>query len=167
MEADDQHGDRRNPSMVRDLVIAVFKLNGRIVGTGDQLVADIGLTSAWWQVLGALGYSRVPLPVAHIARNMGLSRQSVQRVVGLLAERDLVRFAPNPHHQRAKLVLLTSKGRAALDTAEAREAPLNRLVIDRIGPDRVASALAVLTEMDALLADAPTLGGIDDEKDAA
>ena len=58
-------------SIVRDLVIAVFALNGRLVETGNHLVGGIGLTTAWWQVLGALGYSPVPLPVAPIARNMG------------------------------------------------------------------------------------------------
>lgn len=167
MKAGDQHSDPREATIVRDLVIAVFKLNGQIVENGNRLVADLGLTSALWQVLGALGYSPVPLPVAHIARNMGLSRQSVQRVVDLLAARDLVQFAPNPHHQRAKLVILTPQGRAALEGAEAREEPTNRLMIDRIGSDRIASALAVLTEMDALLADAPALGDLDDDKHAA
>ena len=82
---------------VADLIVSVFRLNGALIDTGNRLVADIGLTSAWWQVLGALDLSPVPLPVAHIARNMGLSRQAVQRVADLLAEKGLVRFAVNPH----------------------------------------------------------------------
>lgn len=49
--------------------------------------------------------SRVPLPVSHIARTMGLSRQGVQRVADELEARGIVRFAPNPHHRRARLVL--------------------------------------------------------------
>ena len=141
-----------DPSIVRDLVIAVFALNGQIVGAGNQITRNIGLTTASWQVLGALGYSSVPLPVAHIARNMGLSRQSVQRVVDLLAARDFVRFEPNPHHQRAKLVVLTDDGRTALRAAEAAEAPLNQAVLKAIGEDRIACAIDVLTEMDRLIA---------------
>ena len=62
---------------VRELVLAVFETNGRLVDAGNALVQPLGLTTAWWQVLGALGYSQVPLPVAHIARNMGLTRQAV------------------------------------------------------------------------------------------
>ena len=143
--------DVQNPSIVRSLVIAVFALNGRLVETGNQLVGGAGLTTAWWQVLGAIGYSPTPLPVAHIARNMGLSRQSVQRVVDLLAERDMVEYRINPHHQRAKLVVLTPVGRAALDTAEAVEAPLNRAVLGKIGGERISTALDVLTEMNALM----------------
>ena len=143
--------DVQDSSIVRSLVIAVFALNGRLVETGNQLVGRAGLTTAWWQVLGAIGYSPLPLPVAHIARNMGLSRQSVQRVVDLLAERGMVKYRTNPHHQRAKLVALTHAGRAALDAAEAAEAPLNQVVLTEIGGDRIATALEVLTEMNALM----------------
>src|SRR5580692_11476207 len=96
--------------IVADLVVTVFRLNGSLIEAGNRLVGDIGLTSAWWQVLGALSLSPAPLPVAHIARNMGLSRQSVQRTADLLAEKGLVRFTANPHHQRAKLIVLTPEG---------------------------------------------------------
>ena len=137
--------------MVRDLVISIFALNGRLVDTGNHLVRDIGLTAAWWQVLGALGYSGGPLPVATIARKMGLSRQSVQRVVDLLGQRDLVRFEVNPHHQRAKLVVLTTEGRSALVAAEAAEMPLNQEILGQIGGARIAIAISVLTEVNELL----------------
>ena len=140
------------PSIVRDLVISVFELNGSLVETGNQLVGGLGLTTAWWQVLGALGYSTASLPVSHIARNMGLSRQAVQRVVDLLAARDLVRFEANPHHQRAKLVVLTAEGRAALDAAELAEEPLSRVVFDRVGGKRIADAIKVLTEVNETIA---------------
>ncbi len=53
------------------LVIEVFRLNGDQLAIGNALGADLGLTSARWQVLGAISLSPVPLPVAHIARNMG------------------------------------------------------------------------------------------------
>lgn len=137
---------------MRSLVIAVFALNGRLVETGNQLVRQAGLTTAWWQVLGAIGYSPAPLPVAHVARNMGLARQSVQRVVDLLEERGMVRYQANPHHRRAKLVMLTVVGRSALDAAEAVEEPLNRAVLKQIGGDRIGIALDVLTEMNTLIA---------------
>jgi DNA-binding MarR family transcriptional regulator len=137
--------------LVRSLAIAVFEANGRLVETGNALVRPIGLSTAWWQVLGALGYAPVPLPVAHIARNMGLTRQAVQRVVDLLAERGLVAFQPNPHHQRAKLVVLTETGRQALSSAEAAVAPLEGTILDRIGAERLAVAISVLREMSEML----------------
>jgi DNA-binding MarR family transcriptional regulator len=139
---------------VADLIVSVFRLNGALIDTGNRLVADIGLTSAWWQVLGALDLSPVPLPVAHIARNMGLSRQAVQRVADLLAEKGLVRFAVNPHHQRAKLVVLTAQGRAAVKDAEKRQRPWARDLMAGVSLERIATALDVLTHMNKHLAQA-------------
>lgn len=144
---------KNDPLLIRELVIRIFATNGALVDTGNALVRPIGLTTAWWQVLGALGYSPVPLPVAHIARNMGLTRQSVQRVVELLLERGFVRLDANPHHQRAKLVVLTEAGRAALAEAEHAVAAVDRVAIERIGAERVAAAIAVLDELRDVLAE--------------
>lgn len=138
---------------VRALALAVFAANGRLVGAGNELVAHLGLTSAWWQVLAALRYSPVPLAVASIARNMGLTRQAVQRIVDLLAEQGLVAFQPNPHHRRAKLVVLTPAGIAAVTSAEAVVAPLDRAIAERIGADRITQAIATLSDMVAIISE--------------
>lgn len=138
---------------VRDLALAVFETNGRLVDAGNELVRPAGLTTAWWQVLGALGYSPHPLPVSHIARNMGLTRQAVQRVVDLLVEHGLVVMEANPHHQRAKLIVLTPAGRDALTRAEQAVAPIDTAILDRVGSDRLALAIAVLREMNDAMTD--------------
>jgi DNA-binding MarR family transcriptional regulator len=111
-----------------ELFLAVFRLNGRLLAGGDRLVADLGLTSARWQVLGAVALAGTSLPVAHVARNMGLTRQAVQRLVNELAADGLVAFAPNPHHRRARLVRLTATGEDAYRAATDLQAPwVNRL----------------------------------------
>jgi len=83
------------------LVIEVFRLNGDLIEAGDALVHDLGLTSARRKVLRAVALAPAPLPVAHIARNRGLARQSVQRVVDDRRADELVRLEPNPHHPPA------------------------------------------------------------------
>src|SRR6516225_7846228 len=92
-----------------DLILDVFRLNGALLASGDALVGDLGLTSARWQVLGAIALSPVPLPVAHLARNMGLTRQAVQRSVDEMRDDGLVGLDPNPHHKRAMLVAMTER----------------------------------------------------------
>lgn len=131
----------------RELALAVFAANGRLVSAGNMLVEHLGLTSAWWQVLAALRYSPVPLTVASIARAMGLTRQAVQRIVDLLAEQGLVAFQPNPQHLRAKLVGLTAAGSAAVAGAEQAAAPIDRAIVERIGSDRICEAIATLQAM--------------------
>jgi DNA-binding MarR family transcriptional regulator len=106
-----------------ELVLEVFRLNGRLLTSGDRLVADMGLTSARWQVLGAIALAGNRLPVAHIARNMGLTRQAVQRVVNELAAAGFVDFGPNPYHRRAHLVVLTAQGSNAYRAVMHRQVP--------------------------------------------
>lgn len=94
------------------LVLETFRLNGQLLAASDRLSGKASLSTARWQVLDAV--AEQPLPVAWIARTLGLTRQSVQRTVDLLAEAGLVEFHDNPHHQRAKLIGLTSDGRSSL-----------------------------------------------------
>lgn len=143
----DQHND------VRALALAVFATSGRLIATGNARVAHLGLTSAWWQVLGALRYSPEPLTTAAIARNMGLTRQAVQRIVDLLAERGLVAFQANPHHQRAKLIALTSAGRDAVTGAEQAVAALDADIAARVGAERLRDAVRTLEAVNRILGD--------------
>jgi DNA-binding MarR family transcriptional regulator len=129
---------------ISELSVEVFRLNGELLAVGDALVADIGLTSARWQVLGAIALSPAPLPVAHLARNMGLARQSVQRIANELESEGLLRFAPNPHHQRAKLALLTERGRRTYDAAMERWQPRAAELGRSLKHSELAAALEVL-----------------------
>ena len=105
------------------LILEVFRLNGRLLASGDRLVAPLGLTSARWQVLGAVHYSAAPQPVSWLARNMGLNRQGVQRIVKELAAEGVLEFRANPHHRRAQLVTMSEKGAAIYGAAERLQAP--------------------------------------------
>ena len=103
-----------------ELVLQVFRLNRLLLDAGDELTRPVGLTSARWQVLGVVEHA--PLTVAHVARVVGLTRQSVQTTADGLATDGFVAYADNPHHQRAKLITLTPKGRRALDYVQQRQA---------------------------------------------
>jgi DNA-binding MarR family transcriptional regulator len=81
---------------------------------------------------------------SHLARNMGLTRQGVQRIANELAAANLVRFAPNPHHRRAKLVLLTEEGRAAYAAATERQRPWARSLADGLSTNALQTATSLL-----------------------
>ncbi len=93
-----------------EIVLNVFRLNGLLLLEGDQITQEFGLTSARWKVLGAIALAPEPITVPQIARNMGLSRQAVQRLANEMATDDLLTFSDNPHHKRAKLLILSAKG---------------------------------------------------------
>ncbi len=146
-------------SAITELILESFRFNGGLLSAGDDLVQDLGLTSARWQVLGAVALSPVPAPVAHIARAMGLSRQNVQRIANELEASGLLAFAPNPHHQRAKLVLLTEYGRTVYERAEARQAPWASRLAKGLPVDAIEEATALLRTLRLRLeADQPNHG---------
>src|ERR671915_433794 len=95
------------------LMLELFRVNSLILTAGDRLVSPLGLTSARWQILGAIVAAEHPQPVAWLARNLGANRQNVQRIINDLSGEGLVAFDTNPHHRRAQLVVLTDKGRQA------------------------------------------------------
>lgn len=99
------------------LIPDLFRLNSLLLTAGDRLVAPLGLTSARWQILGAIVKAERPQPVAWLARNLGVNRQNVQRIINDLHKERLVTFEPNPHHRRAQLVVLTDKGRQTYEAA--------------------------------------------------
>ena len=116
---------KRTPAgdALSDLVLDLFKLDSLLSTAGDRLVAGLGLTSARWQILGAMAAAQRPQPVAWLARDMGANRQNVQRIVNDLHREGLVAFETNPHHRRAQLVVLTGKGRQIFQAAMELQAP--------------------------------------------
>lgn len=100
---------------VTELILETFRLNGQLLDAGDRLTAPLGLTSARWQVLGAIETEGRPLSVAQIGRRMGLSRQAVQRIVNELEGHGFLTLEENPDHKRAKLVVLTRPCLAVLE----------------------------------------------------
>ncbi|MFH9012666.1 MarR family winged helix-turn-helix transcriptional regulator [Streptomyces sp. NPDC017943] len=129
--------------------LGVFRLNGQFLGVAEELARPAGLTAAWWQVLGAvLGE---PLPVSGIARAMGITRQSVQRVADLLVERGLAEYRPNPAHRRAKLLAPTVEGRAAVARIDPGHAAFADRLAEAFGEAELARAVTLLERLSKVL----------------
>ena len=105
------------------LILELFRVNSLLLTAGDRLVAHLVLTSARWQILGAIVAAERPQPVAWLARDLGGNRQNVQRIINDLHKEGLVEFEANPHHRRAQLVVLTDKGKETFDAAMRLQAP--------------------------------------------
>ncbi|MBB3610734.1 MarR family winged helix-turn-helix transcriptional regulator [Rhizobium sp. BK602] len=129
------------------LFLDLFRLNNRILSSGDRLVADLGLTSARWQVLGSIVAAERPQPVAWLARDMGANRQNVQRIVNDLEKEGLVSFQPNPHHRRAQLVVLSDKGRQIFDAAMRLQAPWVNDLSDGLPLEDIETMRRVMTAL--------------------
>ncbi|MEM8812479.1 MAG: MarR family transcriptional regulator [Pseudomonadota bacterium] len=132
---------------VTALILDVFRLNGRLLIAGDRLVAELGLTSARWQVLGAIAEAERPESIAWYARTMGVHRQGIQRIANELETEGIVKFRPNPHHKRAQLAALTPKGKKLYETAMARQVPWVNALSSGLKPKDIATAKRVIDQL--------------------
>ncbi len=115
--------------------LAIFKVNGLLLRNGDRITRSIGQSSARWQVLGRVGHH--PQTVAHIARDMGHARQSVQRIADVLAKEGLVTYVENPKDQRTQLVELTATGSEVLATIYALNEAWSQSILTRLDPEQL------------------------------
>ncbi|MFF3325715.1 MarR family winged helix-turn-helix transcriptional regulator [Streptomyces sp. NPDC002889] len=125
--------------------LGVFRLNGQFITVSDGLAREAGLTAARWQVLGAV--LREPQSVAGIARTMGITRQSVQRIADVLAEQGLAEYRPNPAHRRAKLLHATEQGREAIRKIDPGHARLAHHLLEALGPQEFTRTVQVLEQL--------------------
>ncbi|MFF2504112.1 MarR family winged helix-turn-helix transcriptional regulator [Streptomyces sp. NPDC058067] len=140
---------REHQDLLSRTALGVFRLNGQFLSVSEDLARPAGLTAARYQVLGAV--LREPLPVAGIARVMGITRQSVQRVADLLTAQGLARYEPNPAHRRAKLLTPTEEGRAATALIGPGHAALAEQLAAALGEDGLAETVRVLERLSAVL----------------
>ena len=140
---------RREQDLLSAASIAAFKLNGQFLALAEELARPAGLTAAWWQVLGAVLGEQ--LPVAGIAREMGLARQSVQRVADILVERGLAEYRDNPAHRRAKLLAPTAAGRGAIGRIGPAHAAAASRLAAVLGEEALAGAVATLRALSGAL----------------
>ncbi|MBD1908888.1 MarR family transcriptional regulator [Trichocoleus sp. FACHB-832] len=134
-----------NSSAFTELILEVFRLNGLLLEAGDRLTHPVGLSSARWQVLGVVEHQ--PTPVAHVARIMGLTRQSVQQTADALANDGFITYTDNPHHRRAKLMTITPKGRKALDYVQQCQADWANQVSETLSLEALKTAVTVLRQL--------------------
>lgn len=123
-------------------ILEIFRLNGLLGIIGDELVKNLGLTSSLWKVLGAIDAG--PLPMAQIARDMGLTRQSVRRTANLLHKKGFVEFQNNPNHKRAKLVVMTKKGRNIFEKIQQTQIDWSNHIAQDLNLQEIKTARRIL-----------------------
>lgn len=137
--------------LLSDAAKTVFRLNGQLLALAEDMARPVGLTAAWWQVLGVV--HRDPLPVAEIARHVGVTRQSVQRIADVLVDRGLAEYIWNPAHRRAKLLRPTDSGRAAVRRIGPLHAELATRLSEELGLDSLRSTVHTLARLSSALDD--------------
>ena len=128
-----------------ELLFEIFRVYSRINAAGDILSAGTGLTSARWRVLGSV----LPLPksVAQVARERGLTRQSVQQIANSLVRDGFAKFQDNERHKSSKLLTPTGKGRSVVLAMNQRSIAWVNKVGAKVPLADLKTTLEVLTRL--------------------
>jgi len=119
-----------------NFAISIFRINGALLRNGDRITKSLNQSSARWHVLGQANFR--PQTVAQIARNMGQSRQSVQRIADALAVDELVLFVDNSYDKRAKILHVTAKGKAVISEINVLQEAWSLEILHKLDPTKLA-----------------------------
>lgn len=144
-----------NPSfattlLVRDscLCLHVQRAARALARRFDDAFRPLGLTNGQFSLMMSLNRPEPP-SMAEVARLLAMDRTTLTAALKPLRRRGLVRIKPDPHDRRARLMMLTPKGRRLL----ARAVPVwksTHLAIEGLlgnrEPDRLRNNLRALSK---------------------
>ena len=132
-----------------EMTLAIFKLNGQMLGAGEAIARPVGITVARWQVLGAV--LREPLTVSGIGRQMGITRQAVQRIANRLVDEGMLESSPNPAHKRSPLLTPTAEGREAIERIAPEQTAFSSRIINAFGREEIEHLIAELHRLSTVV----------------
>ena len=109
--------DRKNQvarmEMANRLFFRLYQCANMLHKTGTRAVAEEGLTTQQWAVLGALSRPRAHggMSVGDLARYLMVSRQNLSGVVSRMERDGHLSVAPDGRDRRSRLVSITEFGR--------------------------------------------------------
>ena len=133
------------------IIADVYELAGRFRECGEAIARTVGQTQARWQVLSAA--SAAPRSVPQLARVLGVTRQNVQRIADLLVAEGSAQYQDNPDHRASPHLVLTKRGRAALEQLTKAAGGYHARLARKLSPADVASIQRNLRRLLEAIAD--------------
>ena len=110
---------------------------------GRLYLATLGLSRPHHRILYVV--ARQPdLSIGSLIEVLGISKQAVNRPLGLLLQRKLLTSKRSPEQHRSKLLRLTEAGKRTEQRASDHERKVLREAFDRVGPPGAAAWMAVM-----------------------
>ena len=109
----------------------------------DQYLATLGLSRPHHRILYVV--ARQPdISIGELIEVLGISKQALNRPLGLLQQRDLLTSRRSVEQHRSKLLRLTETGKRVEQRASDHERKVLREAFDRVGPPGAAAWMAVM-----------------------
>lgn len=128
----------------------IFTLNNLMMRTAERFVADLGLTSSRWLLLGAISdhEEKGEFPtITDLSEHALLSVQNVSRMLGPVEGLGFVERFRVPGEGRTVRVRLTDEGRSTLEEACSRSEQLIEGLLRGFDAKRTRQARSTLIEL--------------------
>jgi len=99
----------------RDLVTGVIQLANLLTRRLAPVFEKARVTPQQWAILSVLAASSAPMSLASLARAMMVSKQNMTGMMARLEQLGFAERAGDPEDLRSSRVVLTRRGRAAID----------------------------------------------------
>ena len=129
------------------ITLEIFKVVGQLNVEGDSMAAEYGLTAARWKIIGTIGLSEKKITISEVARQIGQSRQSVQRLINVMTRDGLIVQVHNPKHKRSKLVLLTERAKSIHHCLYAKQIDWAKEHSSKLNKSHLKTTLRILKEI--------------------
>jgi DNA-binding MarR family transcriptional regulator len=130
---------------------SAFDLRREITATAEAIAnarsvydEQIIRVDAAWRVVEAVAHSHYCLSIADAARVLGVARQTAHPFVRAAAREGLLNLEPNPDDRRILQLILTARGKAELNAADARESTWLNVLLNGLADRDMATAAHVL-----------------------
>ena len=131
--------------MRRAIELLYFAYRG-FTAEPDAILAGLGMGRAHHRVVYFVGRSP-GMTVSELLSILGITKQSLARVLSQLVREGYVAQAPGPRDRRQRLLTLTDKGVALERQLTARQSRLIARAIDRAGGEAMAGFARILAEL--------------------
>ncbi len=138
-------------SLMSRLAQIVLKLNGLLLEEGARTTENTGLTAQRLRVLGTLMRAGGQQTVPQLAREMGLARQSVQRLADIMVADGVLEYRANPAHATSRLLALTQEGQETYAALAGRMRESTDSMAAGLRAEALAQALEILESLTATL----------------
>ncbi len=129
------------------LVRELFVMHNMMMRCGDRLVADLGLTSSRWILLGAVtDYEEAPT-LTSLSSDALLSVQNVSRMVAAMESDGLLERFSKPGAGRSVFVGASERGKMICETACERGEEFTRQFLHGFSEDEIRTMQGFLDRM--------------------
>lgn len=129
------------------ITLTIFNLNGLLTEWGNHFAKPHGLTTAHWQVLGAVALAPSPPNVPQIAHMMGITRQGTLKQVNALVADGLLLAVANPTHKRSPLYKLSPHGEQVFANVQQAWDKHTQALAPQFTPEELATTLTTLQKL--------------------